>query len=349
MITTKKLSGAQKLYEDLRAQILEDKALPGMLLPSENEYCRMYSISRPTVRRVLERLCEQKLIEKRSGVGTFVRDNIIESNPAESGEFRIGVDVMADSGNAYFGNIIQGINGSKYGRNCFYSFLTQKNLNEGEYPSSLDAIILMHVVENESRIYKQALAQNKPVVAVNRSMVTPGIGCITVNHRRESQLAVEYLLQLGHRDIALIGYNPENHALRLRGMGWEDAFRGAELEPPMHLRLHADDLYPMQPSVEEFIRRQSFSAAFFTLHPALRYFRHEFMRYRGEPLDDLALMCFDNLDDIEDFNGLCCGFVRMPLIEMGAKIIEYLRKKKFDDHYPVINEVLPCSMVIRHK
>ncbi len=349
MISSKKITGAQKLYEDLRTQILEDKALPGMLLPSENEFCKMYSISRPTVRRVLERLCDQKLIEKRSGVGTFVRDSQNGEQHMDTGEFRIGIDVMVDSGNDYYGKIIQGINRSDYGKNCFYSFLTERNLEDGDYPKSLDAIILMHVVSNENKIYKQAAAQGKPVVTVNRSLASSEIGSITVDHRRESQLAVEYLLQRGHRDIALIGYHHENFALRLRSLGWEDAFRNAGLEPPYHLRMHADELDPMQPSVEQFIREKQFSAIFFTLHPAMRFFRHEFMRCRGESLDNLALMCFDNLDGIDDFNNLCCSFIRMPLLEMGAKIIAYLRNKKFDDRYPLLNEVLPCSMVIRHK
>ena len=31
------MTPAQKLYEDLRTEILERKLLPGMLLPSENE------------------------------------------------------------------------------------------------------------------------------------------------------------------------------------------------------------------------------------------------------------------------------------------------------------------------
>lgn len=350
MNSNTKITGAQRLYEDLRMQIIKDKALPGMLLPSENEFCKLYSISRPTVRRVLERLCEQKLIEKRSGVGTFVRDSQNGNDDPESSEFRIGIDVMVDSGNQYYGKIIQGISRSKYGKNCFYHFLTEKNLENGEYPKSLDAIILIHTIGSDGSIYKLAAAHGKPVVAVNRSLTIPGIGCITVDHRRESELAVEYLLQRGHREIALIGYKDDNHALHLRSLGWEDAFRKAGLKPPVHLKLHADDLYPMKPSVETFIRDKKFSAAFFTLHPALRYFRNEFLRCRNLPLDDaVELMSFDNLDDVREFDDLCCSFVRMPLLEMGEEIINYLHNKKYDYNYQILNKTLPCSMVIRHK
>ena len=96
------MTPAQKLYEDLRTEILERKLLPGMLLPSENELCEKYSISRPTVRRVQEKLCAQNLIEKRPGVGTFVKDMDGGSSAAEMPEFRIGVDFLMEMGAHYY-------------------------------------------------------------------------------------------------------------------------------------------------------------------------------------------------------------------------------------------------------
>ena len=49
----KKISQHKKLYERLRKLIEEGVYRDGDLLPSENDLCRTYNLTRPTVRRAL--------------------------------------------------------------------------------------------------------------------------------------------------------------------------------------------------------------------------------------------------------------------------------------------------------
>jgi GntR family transcriptional regulator/GntR family frlABCD operon transcriptional regulator len=62
----------KQLYEELRQQIISGRYKQGDLLPSENELCARYGITRPTVRHALDALLNEGIIIKRQGKGSIV-------------------------------------------------------------------------------------------------------------------------------------------------------------------------------------------------------------------------------------------------------------------------------------
>ena len=63
----------RKLYEILRKHISEGVYAEGDLLPSENELCRLYGMTRPTVRQSLAALANDGYIRKHQGKGSIVQ------------------------------------------------------------------------------------------------------------------------------------------------------------------------------------------------------------------------------------------------------------------------------------
>ena len=63
----------RKLYEILRKHIVTGVYQEGSLLPSENELCASFEITRPTVRQALDSLVKDGLILKKQGKGSIVR------------------------------------------------------------------------------------------------------------------------------------------------------------------------------------------------------------------------------------------------------------------------------------
>jgi DNA-binding GntR family transcriptional regulator len=61
-----------RLYEILRRHIIEGVYSEGDLLPSEHELCRIYGMTRPTVRQSLSALANEGLILKHQGKGSIV-------------------------------------------------------------------------------------------------------------------------------------------------------------------------------------------------------------------------------------------------------------------------------------
>lgn len=66
----------RKLYELLRKHIVNGVYEEGSLLPSENELCASYQMTRPTVRHALDSLVKDGLILKKQGKGSIVRKQI---------------------------------------------------------------------------------------------------------------------------------------------------------------------------------------------------------------------------------------------------------------------------------
>lgn len=62
----------RKLYEILRKHITDGVYREGDLLPSENELCQLYSMTRPTVRQSLSKLASDGYIRKHQGKGSIV-------------------------------------------------------------------------------------------------------------------------------------------------------------------------------------------------------------------------------------------------------------------------------------
>jgi DNA-binding GntR family transcriptional regulator len=72
MVPAKSIPQHRKLYEILRKHITDGVYKEGDLLPSENELCQLYGMTRPTVRQSLSNLANDGYIIKHQGKGSIV-------------------------------------------------------------------------------------------------------------------------------------------------------------------------------------------------------------------------------------------------------------------------------------
>lgn len=63
-----------QIVEDLRDQLARKRLKPGDALPTEEQLCVRYGVSRITVRRAVDDLIVQGQVQRRRGVGTFVAE-----------------------------------------------------------------------------------------------------------------------------------------------------------------------------------------------------------------------------------------------------------------------------------
>lgn len=72
MVPVRKMTQHKRLYEILRKHITDGIYKEGDLLPSENELCQLYGMTRPTVRQSLSTLANDGYIKKHQGKGSIV-------------------------------------------------------------------------------------------------------------------------------------------------------------------------------------------------------------------------------------------------------------------------------------
>ena len=63
------------IYDNIKNNIVKGTYTPGEKLPSENDFCKEYGASRGTVRKALEMLAEEGLVNSLHGKGVFVLEN----------------------------------------------------------------------------------------------------------------------------------------------------------------------------------------------------------------------------------------------------------------------------------
>lgn len=63
-----------QVQESLLSRIASGALSPGQPIPAEAELCAEYGVSRITVRKAVENLCADGVVQKVHGVGTFVRE-----------------------------------------------------------------------------------------------------------------------------------------------------------------------------------------------------------------------------------------------------------------------------------
>ena len=70
--------GREKLSSQIAAQIsslINVELMPGEKIPTEEELCEKFDVSRTTIREAIKELCSINVLEIRRGVGTFVKEN----------------------------------------------------------------------------------------------------------------------------------------------------------------------------------------------------------------------------------------------------------------------------------
>ncbi|WP_233616191.1 GntR family transcriptional regulator [Actinomadura harenae] len=80
----------------LRARVLDGTYVPGARMPGEHALCAEFATTRNTLRRALEILQAEGLIEVHAGMGRFVRDSGTEERPPVRPVYqRIAADLRA--------------------------------------------------------------------------------------------------------------------------------------------------------------------------------------------------------------------------------------------------------------
>lgn len=88
--------------EQIKADILNGKYPVGSLLPTESELEELFDVSKITVRRAIEILADEELLEKKSGKGTTVLSNRPYNKLSKAGTFteylhESGLDIVKKS------------------------------------------------------------------------------------------------------------------------------------------------------------------------------------------------------------------------------------------------------------
>jgi len=210
----------QTILDELRAKIQNGSLSPGQALPTELELADLYKVSRITSKRAMEELEREGLISRRRGVGSIVSP-AMERNESTAG-LMVAMVFPFKSAEGWVLEYVRGASDFLESHRCFLSIRCSGELTEREVLSQLvseriDGVIYDpgSTIENEE-ILATMLYNGIPIVTIDKYYDGIDISSVTSDNRGGMEMAVQHLIDFGHRKIGFFAIEPISRATSVR-------------------------------------------------------------------------------------------------------------------------------------
>lgn len=309
----------QKKYEKviawIKSQIESGALAQGNRLPSENLLMEQFQVSRQTVRRALEILTEEGVVEGRRGSGTYVSVNTRRYTGKE-----IRVEVMLTCVDTYiFPALVRGIESVLSGEGCTMQISVTGNAVEKERmllkelirTKSVDGLIAEPVKSGlpnpNLELYLKLERMGIPVLFVNSFYRELDIPHVSLDDRQAGYLAARHLAECGHTRIGGI-FKSDDGQGHLRYAGYTEALMEREIRVRSEhvIWIDSDELREMEEERAKFLKRLKGCTACVCYNDETAYKLVSILREAGVRVPgDVSVVGIDN-------SGLA-GFCPVPL------------------------------------
>ena len=316
-----------KLAEDLRSAVLA-RGDEDLRLPTEADLCRRHGVSRITVRKALDILTSEGLIERTPGRGTFVRRDE-DAEPRTARGLVVAINVSAVPSVMNFLSL-QVLGASDFReqhgahisvkRNPHGEAVTEELLRNCLTNGVRGFLCFSHSDETARCLSAAAQRLRMPMVLTNTRMDDADLDYVTSDNFTGGRMAADYLLDLGHREIASV-YTANDVSSRDRWEGFERRVRevGGRITCFAPWVEGCDD--PESALVENAHRFTAVQCGHDKL--AARSIQLLFDRGLRVP-DDISVMGYDNCIAHCEYARVPITTIEQPAREIGARAAQFL-------------------------
>lgn len=346
----------RQLADVLRRDIGSGKLGPGAMLPSMDDLAAQYRLNKATVRQAIAELTAAGLVYSVPARGTFVTEkNGSRTNGHSSRSLSIGwVLSISDGGKTgrYHTEIMDSVQNALREIHGHLLIINAIGMNTAALcrvigEAQLDGIILIGGFDKET--IRHLAGNGLPAVLIDDTCRGARIDSILVDNRGGGYQAVEYLLALGHRHIALVTGPADLQITNDRLTGALEAATAAGLAQSAIQIIHGD----FQPrsgrlaAAKIIAMRQRPTAVFFfndeMASGALQTF-HESSDIKVP--HDISIVGFDDI--------LWASLTQPPLTTirvekelMGKEAVERLKKRMTTQNHIPETTIIPTQLVVR--
>jgi LacI family transcriptional regulator len=233
--------------------------------------------------------------------------------------------ILADVSNPFFGQIASGIEqtltGGGYGLilgNTSNRIEDERRLLRLMMEKQVDAIVLASSAAEGSHIH-EVLARGMPLVLVDTELPGVDVDAVVVDNRAAAKAAVEYLLDDGHLQIAIVTGALRAAFDRDRLLGYQDAFaaRGLRAQPWLELRGDSTTVGGRRALTEALQRGSQPTAVFVTNNLMTTGAIAAILGAGLEIPGDISILGFDDMDWYPFFNPSITA-IAQPAYEIGC-------------------------------
>ena len=345
-----------RLANRLRSQIRDNALAPGDCIGTEVQLARESGLSRMTVRRAVQMLVDEGLVERRPGRGVFVRGAdtatrsvlFLAGNLLWAPAVRVAQAVQSDAPDA-------GLDVSVFdARGDLDAFLAElRTLPES---GAAGAIIMSQHDADFNRALAVLVAADYPFVVIDQALADLPAPSVAADNRAGGRFAAEALLAAGHRRFAFLGdLAADTTAARAQGVA--DACAAALVPPPAVFDIPGRRFADWEPAIREriaeMLRVRPRPTALVCSCDAVALHAIRALSEAGHSVPrDLSVTGFDD-DPIAEWASPALTTVRQDFAEMGhrafAALVAQLGKAEAPESpaVPPAHEAVPVTLVER--
>lgn len=347
-----------RIKEHIVSEIQTGELKPGDKLPSERELCRLFGLSRVTVRRALAELVAQGVLTTVPGKGTFVAERapVVRRRTGTLAVIRcfgsrppsaIAVDV-------FYPAVFAGIESEAAARgfHCIVQHHREGGLDPSrieELAAKVDGIICAEL--RDAAFLDLLTATGLPVVLISPSVDWPAsyvVDAVEMDNVSGAMQATRHLLELGHRRIAFIGGPVGSVPSRQRRMGYREALSAFGIPPSDTLECsrgwRLEDGYE---AMKELLRRYPRPTAVFAASDLLALGACQAAREAGLAVgQDISILGFDDIELAKESRP-ALSTVRVLRKEMGENAARLLFERINGTRAYPLRVVVPTQLVVR--
>lgn len=339
-----------ELADRLRERIAGKALPPGSWIGTEVAIASESGLSRMTVRRAVQALVDEGLVERRAGRGVFVRENgpaprevrVLAGNLLWAPAVRVAQAVQEGAQAA-------GLEASVFdARGDLAAFLAELRTLPGS--GAAGAILMSQHDAAFNRVLAELVAAGFPFVVVDQALADLPGSSVASDNRAGGRLAAEALLAAGHRRLAFLGdLAADTTAARAQGVA--DACAAATVPPPLLLDVPGQRFADWEPAIRarvaELLRARPRPTALACSCDAVARIACRALLARGVAVPRaMSLTGFDD-DPIAEWMSPALTTVRQDFAEMGRRALALLAERLVDPSAEPRHEAVPVSLVRR--
>lgn len=271
----------EPLHKQLRKSILreisENHEL-GSRIPPELDFAKKYKVNRGTVRRALDSLVKDGILERHRPKGTFVAKCPLSESADEKKISNIGVLFPSYAKNIsvspFYGEVFEGMLETAPNDNFSVFPINETVFSRDEFQkrittASIDGFILLS--DFSDGFIANFADFGKPYVLGDCPYEGGDVDSIASNNVEGAMLAVQHLTDLGHEKIAMIGGPGFDHSSKQRLRGYKLALLENGIDFKKNLLVHSKELNQQsgKKACQELLKRKNNFTALFAVNDAV--------------------------------------------------------------------------------
>lgn len=343
----------KQVYTCLKDLILNNHYGSSGFLPSERELCNRFQVDRGTIRRALDLLVSEDLVEKTASVGTRVKMPKFSSLAEKTIMFILPKEGSKDERitGSFNSNLFYVVERECKKRGCRVIYTTidiNENLQDCLNGYNIAGVMFVSKIQDE--IYKQAKKLKIPAVLVNNYYL--GFNSVLIDNEDGAYQATKTLLLSGHEKIAIIAGVPVYSASQERIAGFYRAMFEANLDfqqyPLQYGYWTYEGGYSCMSKLLKDFEPQAYPTAVFALNDWSAFGAVRAIEECGLKVpDDISVIGFNGLD-LPIASQLELATVKVNIELLGRLGVEYLQKAIEDSEEYSVKIMVPTTFIKGH-